>query len=174
MSQTYALDPAHSEVTFQVRHLITRVSGRFSSFAGTIQFDEAAPAQSSVSVTVQTSSIDTNQADRDAHLRSDDFFSAERFPTMTFVSRSITASGGHFAVAGDLTIRDITRPVVFPVTYLGKARDPWGNEKLAFESELTINRKDFGLIWNAALETGGVLVGEDVRISLNLQAAIAG
>jgi polyisoprenoid-binding protein YceI len=124
-------------------------------------------------VTVQTSSIDTNQADRDAHLRSDDFFSAERFPTMTFVSRSITASGGHFAVAGDLTIRDITRPVVFPVTYLGKARDPWGNEKLAFESELTINRKDFGLTWNAALETGGVLVGEDVRISLNLQAAVA-
>jgi polyisoprenoid-binding protein YceI len=173
LSQTYTLDPAHSEVTFQVRHLITRVSGRFSSFAGTIQFDEAAPAQSSVSVTVQTSSIDTNQADRDAHLRSDDFFSAERFPTMTFVSRSITASGGHFAVAGDLTIRDITRPVVFPVTYLGKARDPWGNEKLAFESELTINRKDFGLTWNAALETGGVLVGEDVRISLNLQAAVA-
>lgn len=173
MSQTYALDPAHSEVTFQVRHLITRVSGRFSSFAGTIDFSEAAPEQSSVSVTVQTASIDTNQADRDAHLRSDDFFSVERFPTMTFVSRSITAAGGHFQVSGDLTIRDVTRPVVFPVTYLGKARDPWGNEKLAFESELTINRKDFGLTWNAALETGGVLVGEDVKISLSLQAAAA-
>ena len=173
MSQTYALDPAHSEVTFQVRHLITRVSGRFSSFAGTIDFHEAAPEQSSVSVTVQTASIDTNQADRDAHLRSDDFFSVERFPTMTFVSRSITAAGGHFQVSGDLTIRDVTRPVVFPVTYLGKARDPWGNEKLAFESELTINRKDFGLTWNAALETGGVLVGEDVKISLSLQAAAA-
>lgn len=173
MSQIYALDPAHSEVTFQVRHLITRVSGRFSSFAGTIDFHEAAPEQSSVSVTVQTASIDTNQADRDAHLRSDDFFSVERFPTMAFASRSITAAGGHFQVSGDLTIRDVTRPVVFPVTYLGKARDPWGNEKLAFESELTINRKDFGLTWNAALETGGVLVGEDVKISLSLQAAAA-
>lgn len=173
MSQSYALDPAHSEVTFQVRHLITKVSGRFSSFAGTIQFDDAAPAQSSVSVTVQTASIDTNQSDRDAHLRSDDFFSVERFPTMTFVSRSITPAGGHFDVAGDLTIRDITRQVVFPVTYLGTARDPWGNDKLAFESALTINRKDFGLTWNAALETGGVLVGEDVKISLNLQAAVA-
>ena len=173
MSQTYALDPAHSEVTFQVRHLITRVSGRFSSFAGTIDFHEAAPEQSSVSVTVQTASIDTNQADRDAHLRSDDFFSAERFPAMTFASRSIVPAGGHFEVSGDLTIRDVTLPVVFPVTYLGKARDPWGNEKLAFESELTINRKDFGLTWNAALETGGVLVGEDVKISLSLQAAAA-
>jgi len=173
MSQTYALDPAHSEVTFQVRHLITRVSGRFSSFAGTIDFNESAPEQSSVSVTVQTASIDTNQADRDAHLRSDDFFSVERFPTMTFVSRSITATGDHFQVSGELTIRDVTRPVVFPVTYLGKARDPWGNEKLAFESELTINRRDFGLTWNAALETGGVLVGEDVKISLSLQAAAA-
>ena len=173
MSQTYALDPAHSEVTFQVRHLITKVSGRFSSFTGTIQFDEATPAQSSVSVTVQTASIDTNQADRDAHLRSGDFFAVEQFPTMTFISRSITQAGSHYDVAGELSIRDITRSVVFPVTYLGKARDPWGNEKLAFESELTINRKDFGLTWNAALETGGVLVGEDVRISLNLQAAIA-
>ncbi|MBM3780906.1 MAG: YceI family protein [Acidobacteria bacterium] len=173
MSRTHAFDPAHSEVTFQVRHLITKVSGRFSSFAGTIQFDDAAPAQSSVSVTVQTASIDTTQSDRDAHLRSDEFFSVERFPTMTFVSRSITPAGGHFDVAGDLTIRDITRPVVFPVTYLGTARDPWGNDKLAFESALTINRKDFGLTWNAALETDGVRIGEDVKISLNLQAAVA-
>ncbi len=169
--RTYQFDKAHSEAVFQVRHLITKVRGRFSEFDGTIEFDEGAPEQSSVTFTIQTSSIDTNQPDRDTHLRSDDFFAVERFPTLTFASARITkGSGDVFNVEGDLTIRDVTKRVVLPVTFLGKARDPWGNERIAFETELTINRKDFGLMWNATLETGGFLVGDEVKISASIQA----
>lgn len=170
--QTYQIDKAHSEAAFQVRHLITKVRGRFADFEGTIQFDETAPEHSSVNVTVQTASIDTNVADRDAHLRSDDFFASDRFPAMTFVStRIVKTSGTTFDVEGDLTIRDVTRRITLPVTLLGKATDPWGAEKLAFEAAVTINRKDYGLNWNAALETGGFLVGDDVKIELSIQAA---
>src|SRR5690606_13310824 len=153
-----------SEVVFQVRHLITKVRGQFSDFSGEIVFDEAAPEKSAVTLEVKTESIDTNQSDRDARLRSDDFFSVERFPALTFKSVGITKkSDEEFAVDGDLTIRDVTKRVTLPVTLLGKAKDPWGAEKLAFETEVTINRKDFGLNWNAALETGGFLVGDDVK-----------
>ena len=172
--RTYQFDKAHSEAVFQVRHLITKVRGRFSEFDGTIQFDESAPEQSSVSFTIQTSSIDTNQPDRDTHLRSDDFFAVERFPTLTFTStRSTKAGDDVFNVEGDLTIRDVTKRVTLPVTFLGKAKDPWGNERIAFETELTINRKDFGLMWNATLETGGFLVGDDVKITASIQAVPA-
>lgn len=172
--RTYQIDKAHSEAVFQVRHLITKVRGRFSEFDGTIQFDESAPEQSSVSFTIQTSSIDTNQPDRDTHLRSDDFFAVERFPTLTFTSTRITKAGDDvFNVEGDLTIRDVTKRVTLPVTFLGKAKDPWGNERIAFETELTINRKDFGLMWNATLETGGFLVGDDVKITASIQAVPA-
>ena len=172
--RSYQIDKAHSEAVFQVRHLITKVRGRFSDFDGTIAFDESQPEQSRVTFTVQTASIDTNTPDRDAHLRSEDFFAVERFPTLTFVSTKIARTGGDtFDVEGDLTIRDVTKRITLPVTYLGKAKDPWGNEKLAFETEITINRKDFGLLWNAALETGGFLVGDDVKISVSVQAAAA-
>ncbi len=173
-ARTYQIDKAHSEAVFQVRHLITRVRGRFSEFDGLISFDAAEPGQSSVRFTVQTSSIDTNSPDRDAHLRSDDFFEVERFPALTFVSTKITPkTGTEFAVEGDFTIRDITKRVTLPVTFLGNAKDPWGNEKIAFETEITINRKDDGLLWNAALETGGFLVGDDVKINVSVQAAAA-
>lgn len=169
--RTLEIDQAHSEVAFSVRHLLSRVRGRFADFEGTIQFDDAQPEQSSVTFAAQTASIDTNQKDRDAHLRSDDFFAADRFPTLTFASTRIVHQGGErYTVEGDLTIRDITRRLVLPVDFLGKAMDPWGNEKAAFELELTINRKDFGLNWNAALEAGGFLVGDDVKIHIALQA----
>ena len=172
--KTYQIDAAHSEATFTVRHLITKVRGRFSDFAGTIAFDEADPARSSVSFTIQAASIDTNQKDRDAHLRSADFFETEKYPTITFVSTGITASGGdQFAVTGRFTIRDVTKDITLPVTLLGKAKDPWGNERVAFEAEYTLNRKDYGLTWNAALETGGFLVGDEVKISLSVQAVPA-
>jgi len=172
--RSFQIDKAHSEAAFQVRHLITKVRGRFSEFEGAIQFDEAAPERSSVSLTIHTASIDTNQADRDTHLRSDDFFGVERFPALTFVSTGITKTGeSTFDVEGDLTIRDVTKRVTLPVTFLGKAKDPWGQERIAFETELTINRKDFGLMWNAALETGGFLVGDDVKISASVQAIAA-
>ncbi len=168
---TYILDKAHSEATFQVRHLLTRVRGRFSDFEGTIDYDEQQPEQSSVTVTLQAASIDTNERDRDTHLRSADFFDVEKFPTLTFASRAIARKGTErFDVTGDLTIHGVTRPVTLEVTVLGKAKDPWGNERLAFEAETTINRKDYGLNWNAALETGGFLVGDEVKISLSVQA----
>jgi polyisoprenoid-binding protein YceI len=172
--RTYQIDKAHSDVVFQVRHLIAKVRGRFSDFEGTIHFDEAAPEESSVTFTVQTASIDTNAVDRDAHLRSDDFFASDRFPVMTFLSTKVVkTSDTAFDVEGDLTIRDVTKRITLPVTFLGRATDPWGAEKLAFEAGITINRKDYGLNWNAALETGGFLVGDDVKIELSIQAAPA-
>jgi polyisoprenoid-binding protein YceI len=174
VARTFALDKSHSEVIFQVRHLVTRVRGRFSDFEGTIEYNAGAPESSSVRFTVQTASIDTNEPQRDTHLRSADFFEVEQFPTMTFVSRRIESAGADaFIVHGDLTIRDVTRTIALPVTFLGAAKDPWGNEKLGFEAEITLNRKDFGLTWNAVLETGGFLVGDEVKVSLSLQAAPA-
>jgi polyisoprenoid-binding protein YceI len=168
---TYQIDPSHSEVTFQVRHLLSKVRGRFSAFAGTIQFDEAQPTTSKVDFSIDASSVDTNQADRDKHLRSDDFFAAERFPQLTFTSTSVTPRGADAAdIAGQLTIRDVTRNVVLPVDFLGKAKDPWGNDRVAFETEITLNRKEYGLLWNAALETGGFLVGDDVKVAIAVQA----
>ena len=169
--QTYDIDPAHSEATFAVRHLITKVRGRFSDFAGSIAFDHTAPANSTVNFTIQSASIDTNQTDRDAHLRSGDFFDTEKYPAITFVSTGIAARGDdQYEVTGDFTIRDVTRRITLPVSFLGTAMDPWGNERIAFEAEYTLNRKDYGLNWNAALETGGFLVGDDVKITLSVQA----
>ena len=171
---TYIIDKAHSEVTFQVRHLLSKVRGRFSDFKGTIEYDEENPERSLVNVDVHAASIDTSERDRDAHLRSADFFDAEKIPALTFRSTGIQRNGdGTFALAGDLTIHGVTRSVSFEASLLGKAKDPWGNERLAFEAETTINRKDFGLTWNAALETGGFLVGDEVTISVSVQAVPA-
>jgi len=168
---TYRIDKAHSEVVFQVRHLLTKVRGRFSDFEGEIVYDEQNPERSSVNVTIKAASVDTNEPDRDTHLRSADFFDVEKFQTLTFKSTRITRKGNDsFDATGDLTIHGVTRPVALSATYLGKAKDPWGNERIAFEAETTINRKNFGLLWNAALETGGFLVGDQVKISLSVQA----
>lgn len=169
--RTFGIDKAHSEAAFQVRHLLTRVRGRFTDFDGTIALDEAAPEQSSVAVTIQATSIDTSQPDRDTHLRSADFFDVAKFPTLTFASTSVTKTGvDSYDVTGDLAIHGVTKTVVLPTTFLGLAKDPWGKERAGFEAELTINRKDFGLTWNAALETGGFLVGDEVKVSLAVQA----
>jgi polyisoprenoid-binding protein YceI len=171
---TYSIDKAHSELTFQVRHLLTKVRGRFSDFSGTIEYDEENPERSQVNVEVQAASIDTNERDRDVHLRSADFFDVEKTPALTFRSTGIQrTSDGTFAVTGDLKIHGVTRSVSFDAFLLGKAKDPWGNERIAFEAETTINRKDFGLTWNAALETGGFLVGDEVTISVSVQAVPA-
>jgi polyisoprenoid-binding protein YceI len=168
---TFAIDKAHSEVVFQVRHLVTRVRGRFSDFAGTIRFDELNPAAGSVSFTVDAASIDTNSADRDAHLRSEDFFFVEQFPALTFVSSGVSKrSGDAYDVRGTLTIRGVAKEITLPVEFLGAAKDPWGQSRIGFEAETTVNRKDFGLTWNAALETGGFLVGDEVKITLSIQA----
>ena len=170
-TRTYQIDKSHSEATFQVRHLITKVRGRFSDFEGTVTLDDVHPERSSVAITIQAASIDTSEPNRDTHLRSPDFFSVDEFPTLAFTSTQIAPKGdGRIDVTGDLTIRGVTRQIVVPVSHLGKARDPWGNDRIAFEAEFTINRKEFGLTWNAALETGGFLVGDDVRVSLSVQA----
>ena len=170
-TRTFTIDKAHSEATFQVRHLVTKVRGHFGDFAGTIQFNDEAPERSSVSFTIQSASIDTKTADRDAHLRSEDFFFVDKHPEITFVSSTISKKGNEsYDVRGTLTIRGIAKELALPVTFLGHATDPWGNARLGFEAETTINRKDFGLVWNAALETGGFLVGDEVKISLQIQA----
>lgn len=165
------IDRSHSDVAFQVRHLLSKVRGRFKEFNGTIQFDQSDPRNSHVDVTIQAASIDTAEADRDKHLRSADFFDVEKYPTLRFVSTSVTPRDGNaYDVTGDLTIHGVTRQVVLPATFLGAASDPWGNTKSVFEAELPLNRKDFGLTWNAALETGGFLVGDEVSVSLSIQA----
>jgi polyisoprenoid-binding protein YceI len=170
-ARTLEIDRSHSEVAFQVRHLLSRVRGRFADFAGTIEYDNVNPHNSRVDVAIQARSIETAEPDRDKHLRSADFFDVDTYPTLTFVSTSVTArDAGLYDVAGDLTIHGVTRQAVLPASFLGSAQDPWGNTKFVFEAELTLNRKDFGLTWNAALETGGFLVGDEVKVSLSIQA----
>ena len=170
-ARTVSIDRSHSDVAFQVRHLLSKVRGRFAEFAGTLEFDETSPQDSRVDVVIQAASIDTAEGDRDKHLRSADFFDVEKYPTLTFKSTSVAPRGGKsYDVAGDLTIHGVTRAVTLDASFLGSAQDPWGNERVAFEAELTINRKDFGLNWNAALETGGFLVGDDVKVMLSIQA----
>jgi len=171
-TRTFAIDKTHSEAAFQVRHLISKVRGRFADFDGTVVFDAEHPEQSSVTFTIQAASVDTSTPDRDAHLRSEDFFAVDKYPTITFTSHRVSPKGKDtFEVAGELTMRGVTRPIVIPVSYLGMATDPWGNQKVAFEGEVTLNRKDFGLNWNAAIEAGGFLVGDEVKVSMSIQAA---
>jgi polyisoprenoid-binding protein YceI len=170
--RTFTIDKTGSEVTFRVRHLVTKV-GRFTDFSGT-QFDEAQPANSSLAFSIDAASIDTGTADRDTHLRSDDFFAVEKHPAITFTSSKVTKKSAElYEVEGTLTIRNTAKTVKLPVTYLGAAQDPWGNARVGFETEITINRKDFGLNWNAALEAGGFLVGDEVKISVSVQAIAA-
>ena len=170
-TRTYKIDKAHSEVVFQIRHLVTKVRGRFDDFVGSIQLNEERPELSSVEFTIKAASIDTNEKDRDTHLRSADFFDVEKFPTITFKSKKIIKkSNESYDVTGDLSIHGVTKEIVLPVTHLGKAKDPWGMERVGFEAEITLNRKDYGLMWNAPLEFGGFLVGDDVKASLSVQA----
>ena len=169
--RTLEIDRSHSEVAFQVRHLLSKVRGRFTDFSGTVHFDEQNPQDSRVEVLIQAASIDTAEVDRDKHLRSADFFEVDSYPTIAFKSRSITPRGGQsYDVTGDLTIHGVRKQVTLPASFLGKAKDPWGNERAGFEADLTLNRKDFGLHWNAALETGGFLVGDEVKVILSIQA----
>ena len=159
------IDNAHSMVEFSVKHMmIATVRGRFTAFSGTVSVDPDNQLKSSVRGSVQAASIDTHDANRDAHLRSADFFDAEKYPTLDFVSKRIEKVDDEtYRVTGDLTIRDTTQEVAFQVTDNGKGKDPWGNTRWGFEATTAINRKDFGLTWNVGLETGGWLVGEVKR-----------
>jgi polyisoprenoid-binding protein YceI len=168
---TWSIDPAHSHVEFAVRHLmISTVKGRFTDVGGVVRSDDADPAQGDVDITIGVASIDTREAQRDAHLRSADFFDAETFPAITFKSRRLdNVNGDGFKIVGDLTLRGVTRPVVLDVTSEGRGKDPWGGERAGFSATTKIKRSDFGLTWNQLLETGGVAVGDDVKISIDVE-----
>jgi polyisoprenoid-binding protein YceI len=172
ISGEYTLDASHSRLGFSTRHaMVTTVRGQLSDFSGVAHVDTADPAASKVDLTIQVASIDTGSADRDGHLKSPDFFDVENFPTMTFVSTSVARDeDGVWHITGDFTIKDVTRSLTIPFETTGSARDPFGNLRVGFEGGVAINRKDWGLTWNAALETGGVLVGEKVEIAIELEA----
>lgn len=168
---TYQIDPAHTQIHFTIPHLMVfKVRGNFNEFAGTVEADPASNALSSTQATVQMASIDTRNKKRDDHLRSADFFDVANYPEMTFVSKKVAGSGSDITVVGDLTIKGNTREVTLKGGFLGAATDPWGNQRAGFEATGKINRKDFGLTWNKALETGGVVVGEEVEIGLEVEA----
>ena len=170
------IDPNHTTIEFAVKHMMfTTVRGRFGDVRGTITLDEQRLGNSSVEVEIDVTSIDTRDEKRDAHLRSPDFFDAEQFPAMTFRSTRVEPRRGDEArVTGDLTIRGVTREVTLDTTMTGRGKNPWGAEVIGFEARTKINRKDFGLEWNVALETGGFLVGDEIKIELDIQAAKQG
>ena len=175
LNGTFVLDPSHTSIGFVSRHaMITKVRGSFSDVTGGGTVNGADPAASNVNVTIQAASIDTRSADRDNHLRSADFFDVEKYPTITFVSTSVkVVEDDEVEVTGDLTIKDVTRSVTIPFEYTGSATDPFGNHRIGFEGSVDVNRKDFGLTWNAALETGGVLVSEKVKLVFEVSAILS-
>jgi polyisoprenoid-binding protein YceI len=178
-STSWQIDPAHSAVEFAVKHMMfTTVRGRFKEFRGTIEVDENNPDRSTVTVEIVASSIDTGAADRDAHLRSGDFLDVENHPTITFRSRSVQGAakkeGDRFTVTGDLTIRGATMEVTLECEFEGTGTDPWGGTRAGSRATAKIDRRDWGLKWNQALETGGILVANEVRIEIEVQAVKAG
>jgi polyisoprenoid-binding protein YceI len=167
---TWNIDPTHSNVEFAIRHLmISTVKGRFADVKGAVVLDDADVTRSTVNVTIGVASIDTRVGQRDDHLRSGDFFDAERFPTITFNSRTVKQDGEDLKVTGDLTIRDVTREVTLDVTSEGRGSDPWGGLRAGFSATTKISREDFGLTWNQVLETGGVAVGKEVKIAIEAE-----
>jgi polyisoprenoid-binding protein YceI len=172
LTGTWTIDPSHSSLEFAVKHaMVTTVRGRFADFSGTITLDGVAPDRSTATVDVQIASVDTRNEQRDAHLRSPDFFDADQFPTMTFRSTGARVrSEGEYVLTGDLTIKGVSRSVELTISHTGSAVDAYGNERVGFEGTTTINRKDWGLSWNVALEAGGLLVAEKVTITLDVSA----
>jgi polyisoprenoid-binding protein YceI len=172
LTGTYTLDPAHTRIGFVARHaMVTKVRGSFHDFKGRATFDGDNPANSTVTVTIKAASIDTGNAQRDEHLRSNDFLAMQTYPEIVFVSTAFSlTSDTSFDLTGDLMIRGVTQSVTIPFAFEGTAKDPFGNLRLGFEGSTTINRKDFGVTWNAALETGGVLVGEKVVLEFDVSA----
>jgi polyisoprenoid-binding protein YceI len=172
LTGTYTLDPAHSRIGFVARHaMVTKVRGSFDEFAGTAVLDGANPANSRVEVTIDAASIDTRNAQRDEHLRSNDFLAMQEYPKITFASTGVRQAGETtFEVTGDLTIKGVTNEVTIPFEFEGAAKDPFGNQRVGFEGSATINRKDYGVTWNAALEGGGVLVSDKVTLEFEISA----
>lgn len=173
--EKWQFDTVHSSVGFWVRHLmISKVRGHFSKWSGTVDFDEANPSASRVEVQIDAASIDTKEPQRDGHLRSPDFFDVEKYPHISFTSTAVDRAGdGHFHVKGDLTLHGVTHPVTLDVEYAGRAAHPQGGERVGFSAHTSINRKDYGLVWNMVLEAGGVALSDKVEIELDVQASKA-
>ena len=167
----WTIDPAHTHVEFAVRHLmISTVKGRFAGVQGTVWIDESDPSAVEVDVRIDAATIDTREAQRDAHLKSADFFDVEKYPDLTFRNaRVLDSTGEEFRLSGDLTIHGVTRPVTLVVNREGRAKDPWGGERAGFSATTKINRREFGLTWNQALETGGFVVGDEIRITIDVE-----
>ncbi|OZS77935.1 hypothetical protein CF394_09275 [Tetzosporium hominis] len=167
----YTVDTAHSSIGFSVKHMmVSKVRGNFNDFSANLEGNEQDLSGATIEFTIDVASINTNNTDRDNHLRSGDFFDVETYPSITFKATDIQSKGGdEYKITGDLTIKDVTKPVTFDAEYEGKGTNPWGQEVVAFSADAKINRKDFGLTWNQTLETGGVLVGEDIKIDIELE-----
>jgi polyisoprenoid-binding protein YceI len=172
LTGSYILDPAHTRIGFVARHaMVTKVRGAFNEFAGTAELDGANPENSRVQLTIEAASIDTRNAQRDEHLRSNDFLAMQEYPRITFTSTGVRPAGETtFEVTGDLTIKGVTNSVTIPFELEGAAKDPFGNQRVGFEGSVTINRKDYGVTWNAALEGGGVLVSDKVTLEFEVSA----
>jgi polyisoprenoid-binding protein YceI len=172
LTGTYAIDPTHRRIGFVARHaMVTKVRGSFNEFEGSGYFDAESPTSSRLQLTIQAASIDTRNADRDGHLKSNDFFDMETYPTITFTSTAVEqVDPESYRVTGDLTIKGVTKPVTVDFEFTGAATDPFGNHRIGFEGKTTVNRKDWGVNWNAALEAGGVLVSEKVTLEFEVSA----
>jgi polyisoprenoid-binding protein YceI len=168
----YTIDPIHSSIGFAARHaMVTKVRGTFDEFDGRIHLDASDPSKSSAAVTIKAASIDTRNADRDAHLRSNDFFAMDEYPEIVFESTNVEpVDDTTFRVTGDLTIRGVTRPITFDLEYNGSATDPFGNKRVGLEGSVQVNRKDWGITWNAPLEFGGVIVSDKVTLEFDISA----
>lgn len=171
-ADTFVVDKAHSEATFQVRHMMSKVSGKFDDFSGKMNLDRAKPSASSVEFTIKAASVNTGTSDRDKHLQTADFFDVARCAELTFKSTSIVATKKKdvFDVTGDLTMRCVTKHITIPVEFGGFGKDPWGNERAGFSLTTVVNRKDYGINWNKALDNGGFLLSDDVTINVNIEA----
>ena len=170
---TWTIDPAHTQVSFTVKHMMfAKVRGQFTELEGEVVLTGDSPEDSRARAVIQAASIDTGNGDRDEHLRSGDFLDVENFPVLTFESDSVSKTDDGYAVTGELTIRDETRTVTLDVRETGRGEDPWGQQRVGFSANTTIDRRDFGLIWNQALEAGGVLVGNDISIAIEVQAIL--
>ncbi len=167
---SYVIDPAHSSIGFRIRHFVSKVSGQFNTFEGTIVYDAANPAASSVKVTIDPTSIDTNNGKRDEHLRSPDFFDVATFPAMTFTSSTVTMKNSQLEIQGDLTMHGVTKQVTLACEAAGTMLDPGGNTRAGFSATTTLNRKDFGIVWNKTLDQGGMMLGDEVEVMIEIQA----
>lgn len=168
---THTIDPAHSRLGFRARHaMVTNVRGQFTGFEGQARVDRDNPANSAVEVTIQAASVDTGQEQRDGHLKGEDFFDVETYPTISFVSTAVSRDGEDWTITGDLTVKDVTKPITIEFEESGTATDPFGNERTGFEGSVSISRKEWGLSWNAALEAGGVLVSDKIKLDFDISA----